>query len=76
MNKSELIKTADQEGVGDGYIIRGYCDVNGDKDVSVMCVKDKTYSEVGGSINDCIHQAKTDKLKCKFWNKIKTPIKI
>lgn len=74
MNKKALLEVARDECVPSGYIIRGYCNV--DNSCSVLCTKDKIYSELVGRPSDCIHASKTTKLKCEFWNKIKTPIKI
>lgn len=70
----DLISIADNEGIGDGYTIRGYCTVDGG--CSVMCTRDKVYQELGGRISDCVYAESTTKSRCEHWEKIGTPIKI
>jgi len=72
MKEKKLIEIAKYEGMTEGFIIRGYCEV--DECVSVLCTRDKIYIENIGHQNDCIHANDTTKLKCKHWHKIERPI--
>lgn len=67
MKKEQLIAIAIGESMPNGYIIKGYCDVDGEH--SVQCTRDKDY---GGRIDDCVYASRTVKSKCKHWHKVKS----
>lgn len=65
MNKQTLMQAAADEMVHDGFVITGYCNVDGE--LSVMCTQDDEYA---GKVDDCVHATRICKKDCKHWTKV------